>query len=704
MKKLLHQAIAGAAALGIAVSGLALGVGSAYADGDNAGTTATGQIATAKPNENGTITITGDAHTFAGYKLASLKSLTYEAKTNDSDSTTYEMKGFEVETNSAYTSDIVAALDEVKDSKGNTLKSEYEADTAYSGNPIGWLANKKYDTTKETKAPWGGSTTGTDSELRQFATKLAAKLKDKTSTDGTLNSSADGTENNVAQGLWLLRDTTALTDKQETASIPIIVSTTYSVTIGEDDAATTAEFKEGIGTIELKNTKPEVGKQVVKGDAQKGYESEKVPDYNIGDTVPYELSATLPDSYTGYDKDPNYGDSAKANPKKSRTFKIIDTASAALTVDCTPKTGDNLYSNCVESVKVLPKTDTGYDSTKAVKLNAGSDYDVETAAVEYGTDANKIGEKNTEDQSKNTATKVTVDLGKYVNMVAGSTSASAKSEKDTTPNGILEGGKVVVIFKATLNKSALLSDPGRTQGNPNKVALEYSNSPEDMESKHTTPGDEVNVYTYRFKIKKTDKGGAFYKALLGAEFTVKGPNGYLVSKDATTGAWKFSDNESDAEKFKPTEESGEAIIKGLDGLDSGAYTVKEVTVPNGYSSLSKPEFSFTIKPVKEANSTDDPAVDTNTKNPWGQKTWGDFVIGDVTFSGLTGTDKVSGTGASFVTAAAKSGNEFQYTVYNAKNITELPKTGGAGLALIVAVGALFIGAAGIFAARARRNA
>ena len=43
-------------------------------------------------------------------------------------------------------------------------------------------------------------------------------------------------------------------------------------------------------------------------------------------------------------------------------------------------------------------------------------------------------------------------------------------------------------------------------------------------------------------------------------------------------------------------------------------------------------------------------------------------------------------------------------IWNAKNITELPRTGGAGLAMIVAVGALFIAASGIFALRARRKA
>ncbi|MBW3079668.1 SpaA isopeptide-forming pilin-related protein [Bifidobacterium simiiventris] len=683
MNKIIKQALAGVAALGIAASGLALGAASAYAADPVTGTVS--------PEANGIITITGDSHTFSGYKLASLDSISYETKAG-----TTSMTGFTITTNSTYTSDIVEVLNGIEDSASKTtpkttLGAEYSADTAYAGNPIGWLANKKYNTTNEIKAPWGGSTTGTDSELRQFATKLAAKLKNKT-TDGTLNSSTSGAENSVAQGLWLLRDTTLLTDKQETASIPIIVSSTYKAKIGT--SATEVKFDDGIGSITLKNTKPEVGKQVVKDNAtaaqqaqgQHDYQAETVPDYYVGETVPYELSATLP-YYTGYDIDPTL-----ANDNKTRTFQILDTASAGLTVT----------EDSIESVKVLPLKNGTYDTANATTLVKNKDYTLLVTKVEYGT--GNVGAAN-QDAGKNTATKIAINLGKYVNKSGSQTTDTTDDDATSVANGILEGGKVVVILKATLNKNALKSDPDNTQPNPNKVALEYSNNPENLENKHTTPGDEVNVYTYRFKIKKTDKGGKFDSALLTAEFKVKAPQGWLKSYDENTG-WSFDSDESNGNVFKPTQQgagdNAEAIIEGLVGLDSGTYTVKETKAPNGYSSLSLPEFNFTITPKGEKDA-DAPTKDEHTKNPWGQQTWGDFVIGDVTFSGLTGTDKVSGTGASFVTAAAKSGDEFQYTVYNAKNITQLPKTGGAGLALIVVVGGLFIAAAGIFGLRARRS-
>ena len=82
----------------------------------------------------------------------------------------------------------------------------------------------------------------------------------------------------------------------------------------------------------------------------------------------------------------------------------------------------------------------------------------------------------------------TIDLGKYVNKAEGSKSATS---------GILEGAAVTVIVKAKLNKDALISEPDNLQKNPNKVDLEYSNRPEDVNHAHKVPGSEVPVYAYK---------------------------------------------------------------------------------------------------------------------------------------------------------------------------------------------------------------
>lgn len=697
----MKRVISGLAALGIALSGMALGTSSAWAgEGGGSGEisneaqNATGTIKTDK-NAEGTITISGGAveHKFNGYRLGYLTSISYnqiESANFDSAS----MTGYTLATNPTYKDAIETALDGIKDTKGDatkTLKDRYLADKNYCGsectdgaaaagqgdtndpNPLGWFfAN--YGGGYEKGAPWGGGAKGDSSDatvLRQFATKVSAELG-KTdaptptySGNNALKSSKSGYENLVEQGYYLLRDTTDLKDtvtpsdnKKETQSAPILVSTTYKVTIGENVVTFNKAKNNGLGKVDLKNSTPKVAKQVV---TDENGTAQTQPDYAIGDTVTYELKSTLP-YYTGYSIDKTYGQNGDANSANARTYNIIDTASAGLTVNLT-KT-ESGPTPAVVSVKVTPA-----NGGASVALTEGSDFDV------------KDGTAPTADPYNGGSTTI-IDLGKYVNMVAGS-----KSET----SGVLENGTVTVIFKATLNKKAKISDLGNLQKNPNKVELQYSNNPENMDSKHTTPGDTVNVYTYQFQLKKTDKGGT---ALQNAKFTVKVAKGisendnahvdqYLATKN-DSGEWTYTDSEGTAYKFTSGEDG---IVSGLTGLDSGTYEVHETEAPAGYTQAFLPKFSVTITPTAKAG----------TETAFGGT--GTYTIDQVAFSDKTTVNNGYVTDASQVDGSGI----FQYTIYNAKNLTELPMTGGAGLVAIIAVGVLLAGAGTAAAVRSRKS-
>ena len=491
-----------------------------------------------------------------------------------------------------------------------------------------------------------------------------------TQADKTLKSSGTGNSNDVKQGYYLLRDTTKLGTtadaspdiKKETQSAPILVSTTYKVTIGTakvtfiKDASSPAH---DLGKVSLKNSTPKVAKQVM---TDENGTAQTQPDYAIGDIVTYELKSTLP-YYTGYSIDKTYGQNDDADSAKARTYKIIDTASAGLTVNLT-KTASST-TPAVASVKVTPA-----DGGNAVTLTEGSDFDVQSDTAP------------TADPYNGGSTTI-IDLGKYVNMVAGS-----KSET----NGVLENGTVTVIFKATLNESAKISDPGNLQKNPNKVELQYSNNPENMDSKHTTPGDTVNVYTYQFQLKKTDKGGT---ALQNAEFTVKVTKGidekdiahvgkYLAIKNGS-GEWTYAKLRRCCFTSSPLYNEG--IVSGLTGLDSGTYEVHETKAPEGYAQAFLPKFKVTITPTTKAGTK---TVFDGT---------GTYTIDQVAFSDKTAVDNGYVTDASQV----NSTGIFQYTIYNAKNLTELPMTGGAGLVAIIAVGVLLAGAGTAAAVRSRKS-
>ncbi len=608
MNTIFKRVISGAAALGIAVSGLAIGVSTAYAADP-----ATGSI-TINKSDTGQVD-----HSFDGWHLASLTNVTKDS--------TGKINDFRIDTDANMVRTIVAAMT-------SDQKNAYENDAYYhsSDNPMGYLVeevfkDKSGKALSELTSPWGGDS----SALRAFAKSLSKELAKAgaPTADKTGDSALKTGENKkLEQGLWFLKDVTTQDDTKGTNSIPIITPTTFD---GADSW----------GTVTLKNTTPTIDKKLVDSKDNGTYELNTQPDYAVGDDVYYELTSTVP-VYTGYDIDSTMKDATK-----TRIFKINDTASKALTVSA---------DTVIKSVKLTPAQGT------AITLVKDKDYTVTVAGY---------GDVNTPDTDVYKGGHVTtIDLGKYVNKAAGSTSATDR---------ILEGATVTVIVKAKLNKDALISEPGNLQKNPNKVDLEYSNHPEEVNHAHKVPGPEVPVYAYKFDILKTDKAGT--TMLPGAEFTIKAVSGTSKHDGKYLGSygengWSYLDSEPAVAATDGVFTTGKDGKINVSGLDAGTYEVHEIAPPDGYTAISLPKFQFTITPTVGNEGA-------------GRKT-----ITVVALSLVKGAD----------VRASLSQDGKTLNIWNAKNITELPKTGGAGLAMIVAVGALFIAASGIFALRARRKA
>lgn len=126
---------------------------------------------------------------------------------------------------------------------------------------------------------------------------------------------------------------------------------------------------------------------------------------------------------------------------------------------------------------------------------------------------------------------------------------------------ITAGTKVVVTYSATLNENAIV---GGFEGNPNKVALEYDNNPNNDGDGATnpppenpdeptppdvpgkTPEDEVTTFTTELTLQKVDGTG---KTLTGAEFTLTSDTGvtmtvvtkYTFTEDSAGAYWKLND-------------------------------------------------------------------------------------------------------------------------------------------------------------------
>lgn len=366
------------------------------------------------------------------------------------------------------------------------------------------------------------------------------------------------------------------------------------------------------GAVTVKNVIPNISKHLANADGT--YNNE--PSFSVGDTVYYTLETTVP-YYTGY--------------STGRVFKINDTASSAISsfVDDAPK-GVN-----VVSVKVGDVT-----------LKADTDYSVSYAAT---TDI---------DEKYANGVDTVIDLGKYVNQSEGATKLD-------------EGAKVTVLVSATLDADAKLSDSTDIKGNPNKDSLTWSHNPNNTSDEQTIPGDEVNVYSYKFNILKTAKD--MTTKLRGAKFTIKAGDSYLGYEN---GAWKTlpaapKDTQAGAEAgVFATKADG---VIDFNGLDAGTYEIEEIVPPNGYTALSLPKFNFTVSATVNAN------------NPRGQKT-----ISAVSYAkGTNDTD------------SRVSVENSTIKIWNAKNLTELPLTGDLGIKVFITVGVLLMAAGAAFALSAR---
>lgn len=366
------------------------------------------------------------------------------------------------------------------------------------------------------------------------------------------------------------------------------------------------------GAVTVKNVIPNISKHLANADGT--YNDE--PSFSVGDTVYYTLETTVP-YYTGY--------------STGRVFKINDTASSAISsfVDDAPK-GVN-----VVSVKVGDVT-----------LKADADYSVSYAAT---TDI---------DEKYANGVDTVIDLGKYVNQSEGATKLD-------------EGAKVTVLVSATLDADAKLSDSTDIKGNPNKDSLTWSHNPNNTSDEQTIPGDEVNVYSYKFNILKTAKD--MTTKLRGAKFTIKAGDSYLCYEN---GAWKTlpaapKDTQAGAEAgVFATKADG---VIDFNGLDAGTYEIEEIVPPNGYTALSLPKFNFTVSATVNAN------------NPKGQKT-------------IIAVSYAKGTNDNDSRVSVENST---IKIWNAKNLTELPLTGDLGIKVFITVGVLLMAAGAAFALSAR---
>ncbi|MFR0619287.1 SpaA isopeptide-forming pilin-related protein [Bifidobacterium thermophilum] len=550
MKSSIRRFLSGVAAAAIALSGLALGVGSAQA-----------------ASTDGTITVTASngtaGHTLTAYKIAAYNSGEYGA-TSDGKLDTSTFK-YIVDKSDENAIDTALDATSIKATASGTLTKAEEG-----------LKQLSVDSSPATYGYLEGTDTKTSDE-RKFADKLAS-LKSSTWTPSyskelTADTNTKTFTATLPEGLYLILDT--YTSGQDAAnstqSVPMIVGTTFANTAITDPG--------DVGKVTLKDTTAPITKEVVTKNSTaqdndpSSFTTNNDPSYNTTDTVYFKLTTTIP-NYDGYAWDPTLN-----NPKATRQLSIVDTFEAGKFTDQT-----------VVSV---------YDTTKNQKLTLDSDFTTKAGpTTSSATDLNKL----------------TIDFERLVNKAQADTSKNLGQAWDGWESGdtitVIVSGKLSTAATTTTKGSSPAGTGADSLGNNNTVRLEYSNNPSDTSSKTTVQGPIVNVYTHQFTIHKVDAAGG---NLQGATFQVStGGTPLKFTKDTTDGAYVVDKDSSTTDLV--SDSNGLIKVKGLKASKDGVtYTVKETKVPDTYLRAVAPTYTVTLKDTFGNDYTNPARSGTATK-------------------------------------------------------------------------------------------
>ena len=356
-------------------------------------------------------------------------------------------------------------------------------------------------------------------------------------------------------------------------------------------------------------------------------EFKKAVSAEMGGEVEFQLTGTLPDNYSDYSK---------------YYYSFIDT---------------------------LPKgLDYVKDSAKIFVVNKkeSSEEKIEIQSKDF-----KVEGKN-ENDKKEVIFKIE-DLKKLeLN--------SLESEQSDQEPKITKDSKIVLTFKAKLNKDAVIG----SAGNINKVQLEYSSNPNKghEEEKTKTTEDEAAVYTYELEIEKEDKDesgkklkGVGFKLYKKVKQDEDDSEKKLYAKSDGSNITEWTENREEATTFT-TDDNGQTNIKGL---SSGVYYLTETKFLPRYDSIG--DIEITIKEVfGDDKDVDPPAGTVQEKEKLRSLT---FSIEEVK------SDENSESAKDMVKAKENVGNvetgKFSITIYNKKG-SLLPKTGGIGTIIFYVLG------------------
>ncbi|WP_236024602.1 SpaA isopeptide-forming pilin-related protein [Bifidobacterium pluvialisilvae] len=555
----------------------------------------------------------------------------------------------------AVKSALTAALDGVTPDANDPYKGAVPRDA----DPLAWALQYGYLDQSATK-PWtnkDGSDPAVESTTRKFADAL-------TTTQGSLDKLGDPTVLSYDRGKGNLQAVTG-DPNSFTADLPAGIYLFLDVTSysgghiqdgAENDAASKGKVVVNSAPIILAS-----GHLTADGTTNKVNYLYLLGDITAGDnTVEFKnhvtpVSKTVDDS----DKTVSTGQTVRytltstlplttGSDAKTYVYQLTDYPGAGQTVNLDGFAEANAEGGAENAGAYDVKV---YDGDKVVKtLVEGTDFDLMTSAANNGKEI--VG-------AADNKAYFTLDFSKLI-------------QSDDYNTTLLWGKTVKVTYAAKIT--------GVHGDVPNTV---------EVNDNHTKAQHGTRLTLGGFQFTKTDAKGISDASINGATFTIKPDTGTadnkavglpdpdrtnkdLVAKYDKDGNGEASDEEIDhvadpwtGEGINESDSRQNGIVTFY-GLADGTYTVTETKAPQGYLGAVSVKFNVTIKGGK--------AVAFKGIDKWG----------------LAPTDAGDGN-----TEIA------DYAVKNVRSITELPKTGAAGIVFFTAVGLLLAGAAGAIFLKSR---
>ena len=476
-----------------------------------------------------------------------------------------------------------------------------------------------------------GTENATAADAAAFADIAAQHL---TATVAGTATAPNDDGNYIIQGLpagyYLVKDSLQEDDNQTGQVLSdYIVQVLGNVTMEPKDS--------GIPTLEKKVAEEGKGNEgKYNQDGGYGTYYNDVADWNIGDSVPFKLIASMPDA-------------AEIAAYDTYSYTFHDTLDPGLTLE--QKAGEDQTTFAIYFVNTKnedPRAE-GFQYLDAAK------YDVNI------------------DAETNSFTIAIDDLKTLMVTTAGGQQIPATNYD-----------YIVIFYDAVLNANAEIGLPG----NENTAYLEFSNNP-NGDGTGRTEDDKVIVFTYELDGTKVD--GETQAALQNAQFVLLNgakSEAAMVENGKVTGWAKVATEAAAGDVQMPgtyeewverygdqnviLTSAADGIFK-IAGLDDGTYYLREIQAPNGYNLLEEDvQLVITADTENGQNWAGDPATALTALNMT-------ITVGEA------GPTQVRGD---------LEGGTVGVTVENNQGAT-LPGTGGMGTTLFYIIGGLLVVGAGI---------